>query len=55
MGGGSAIDEDFELTYALYGGTGAIDGFLVAINSEIAGVDATDVFNGYRKKLSRII
>ncbi len=34
---------------------GAIDGFLVAINSKIGGAAGTDVLDGYKKKLSSIV
>jgi len=45
----------FELTCVLTGGVGAIDGFLVAINSEIGCADGTDAFDGYRKKIYQIL
>lgn len=49
--GVDAIDDNFELTYASVGSIGARVGFFVAINSEMSGIGATGILDGYRKKI----
>lgn len=52
-GDDGATDESFELMNVLGVGVGAIDGFFVAVNSEMSNAGAVGTLDGYKKKINQ--